>query len=103
MVFSLSPWKVARISPLGSRLAATISLSPIVSLSSLTSCWPVLCLWVIDSFTGAIITSLVLLEGTGLTRSTPRVVLRVGVEVAFLATSAKVRGPLDSLGFSIIP
>jgi hypothetical protein len=36
------------------------------------------------------ITSLVLLEGTGLIRSTPGVMLRVGVEVAFLAASAKV-------------
>ena len=92
-----------RISPLGSCLAATISLSPIVSFSSLTSCWPILCLWVVDSFPKTMITSLALLEGMGLILSTPEVILRVGVEVAFLATSAKVRGPLGSFGVSVIP
>jgi hypothetical protein len=49
------------------------------------------------------ITFLALLEGIGLIRSAPGVILRVGVEVAFLATSAKVRGPLGSFGVSIIP
>ena len=92
------------MSPLGSRLAATISLSPIVSFSSLTSCWPVLCLCVVVSLLGAIITSLVCLDGTGLTLSIPEVMLGLGaLEVAFLATSAKVRGFPDSLSFSVIP